>query len=74
MTNYSDKAKPTKNARTIRLRNAHQAMCSFHDMCDNRREFKAAWQSADVALKAIERAAYHAGIRLDEIDGRAHGS
>ena len=73
MTNYSDKAKPTTNARTIRLRNAHQGMCSFHDMCQSA-GFKPARQSADVAIKAIERAAYHAGIRLDEIDGRAHGS
>ncbi len=71
MTNYSPDAKPSKSARTIRLRNAHQAMCSFHDMLAHPR-FKNARSVADSAILAIERATYAAGIALEDVTNNAH--
>ncbi len=67
MTNYNPNAKATTNARRIRLRNAHQALCSFHDMCSDRNAFKNARRAADEAILAIERCAYHSGIPVADV-------
>lgn len=72
MTNYNPDAKASKSARTIRLRNAHQAMCSFARMTQRSNpNFKLAHANALQAIKAIERCCYHAGIDVREVTAKS---